>query len=250
MSLPATPNPLLSLLPSPSQLCAGQGPPAPHCAPILLLTSLLPLLTLPVLSPFPPKITCISSRLPVQSHTSLLLHPSLHSSLGLSLPSLYLPLHLPCVTPLPPSLLLVIGAPARAPLLPFHLLWVPSWSLLTSFLSLLPVLPSSILPIPYPSLPPPSLSQLSLPLPCPPPAPLPLPRPLPGADMLLVTNNPYDYAFVSQGEVSVASIDDSEELMATDVSEGAAAAVQGPLGAPGATAPTPLFASRSVPERL
>ena len=36
--------------------------------------------------------------------------------------------------------------------------------------------------------------------------------------MLLVTNNPYDYAFVSQGEVSVASIDDSEELMATDVS--------------------------------
>ncbi|PNI96649.1 MYH6 isoform 3 [Pan troglodytes] len=34
--------------------------------------------------------------------------------------------------------------------------------------------------------------------------------------MLLVTNNPYDYAFVSQGEVSVASIDDSEELMATD----------------------------------
>ncbi|KAF4017126.1 hypothetical protein G4228_009039, partial [Cervus hanglu yarkandensis] len=35
-------------------------------------------------------------------------------------------------------------------------------------------------------------------------------------DMLLVTNNPYDYAFVSQGEVSVASIDDPEELMATD----------------------------------
>ncbi|XP_070233558.1 myosin-6 [Bos mutus] len=35
-------------------------------------------------------------------------------------------------------------------------------------------------------------------------------------DMLLVTNNPYDYAFVSQGEVSVPSIDDSEELMATD----------------------------------
>ncbi|XP_012920721.1 myosin-7 [Heterocephalus glaber] len=35
-------------------------------------------------------------------------------------------------------------------------------------------------------------------------------------DMLLLTNNPYDYAFVSQGEVSVASIDDSEELMATD----------------------------------
>uniref|UniRef100_A0A2K5X7S2 Myosin-6 n=1 Tax=Macaca fascicularis TaxID=9541 RepID=A0A2K5X7S2_MACFA len=36
------------------------------------------------------------------------------------------------------------------------------------------------------------------------------------SNMLLVTNNPYDYAFVSQGEVSVASIDDSEELMATD----------------------------------
>jgi hypothetical protein len=36
--------------------------------------------------------------------------------------------------------------------------------------------------------------------------------------MLLLTNNPYDYAFVSQGEVSVASIDDSEELLATDVS--------------------------------
>ncbi|EFB17613.1 hypothetical protein PANDA_009963, partial [Ailuropoda melanoleuca] len=35
-------------------------------------------------------------------------------------------------------------------------------------------------------------------------------------DMLLVTNNPYDYAFVSQGEVSVASINDSEELVATD----------------------------------
>ncbi|CAO2590885.1 Myh6 [Lemmus lemmus] len=35
-------------------------------------------------------------------------------------------------------------------------------------------------------------------------------------DMLLLTNNPYDYAFVSQGEVSVASIDDSEELLATD----------------------------------
>lgn len=56
----------------------------------------------------------------------------------------------------------------------------------------------------------------------------PLPRAalalsLPDADMLLVTNNPYDYAFVSQGEVSVASIDDSEELLATDVSEEAGA---------------------------
>lgn len=58
--------------------------------------------------------------------------------------------------------------------------------------------------------------------------PLPSPIPLSPAlllawtDMLLVTNNPYDYAFVSQGEVSVASIDDSEELMATDVSGEAA----------------------------
>ncbi|TFJ97332.1 Complement C1q subcomponent subunit A [Platysternon megacephalum] len=36
------------------------------------------------------------------------------------------------------------------------------------------------------------------------------------ADTMLITNNPYDYSFVSQGEVTVASIDDSEELMATD----------------------------------
>lgn len=36
--------------------------------------------------------------------------------------------------------------------------------------------------------------------------------------MLLITNNPYDYAFISQGETQVASIDDAEELMATDVS--------------------------------
>lgn len=35
--------------------------------------------------------------------------------------------------------------------------------------------------------------------------------------MLLITNNPYDYAFISQGETTVASINDSEELMATDV---------------------------------
>nr|XP_019607346.1 PREDICTED: myosin-7-like [Rhinolophus sinicus] len=35
-------------------------------------------------------------------------------------------------------------------------------------------------------------------------------------DMLLITNNPYDYAFISQGETTVASIDDSEELIATD----------------------------------
>ncbi|XP_074789696.1 myosin-6 [Denticeps clupeoides] len=35
-------------------------------------------------------------------------------------------------------------------------------------------------------------------------------------DMLLITNNPYDYSYISQGEVSVASINDSEELLATD----------------------------------
>lgn len=36
--------------------------------------------------------------------------------------------------------------------------------------------------------------------------------------MLLITTNPYDYPFISQGEISVASIDDQEELVATDVS--------------------------------
>lgn len=36
-------------------------------------------------------------------------------------------------------------------------------------------------------------------------------------EMLLITNNPYDYAFISQGETTVASIDDADELMATDV---------------------------------
>ncbi|RXM30796.1 Myosin-7 [Acipenser ruthenus] len=35
-------------------------------------------------------------------------------------------------------------------------------------------------------------------------------------EMLLITNNPFDYAFISQGEVTVASIDDSDELIATD----------------------------------
>uniref|UniRef100_A0A8C5PGQ6 Myosin-7 n=1 Tax=Leptobrachium leishanense TaxID=445787 RepID=A0A8C5PGQ6_9ANUR len=35
-------------------------------------------------------------------------------------------------------------------------------------------------------------------------------------DMMLVTNNPYDYSYISQGEVTVASIDDSDELIATD----------------------------------
>ncbi|XP_046879893.1 myosin-7-like [Hypomesus transpacificus] len=35
-------------------------------------------------------------------------------------------------------------------------------------------------------------------------------------EMLLITSNPYDYAFISQGEISVTSIDDSDELVATD----------------------------------
>ncbi|XP_060940854.1 myosin-7-like isoform X1 [Limanda limanda] len=35
-------------------------------------------------------------------------------------------------------------------------------------------------------------------------------------EMLLITNNPYDYASISQGETQVASIDDAEELMGTD----------------------------------
>ncbi|XP_075759525.1 myosin heavy chain, skeletal muscle, adult-like [Pelodiscus sinensis] len=35
-------------------------------------------------------------------------------------------------------------------------------------------------------------------------------------EMLLITTNPYDFPFVSHGEITVASIDDQEELMATD----------------------------------
>uniref|UniRef100_A0A670XY62 Myosin heavy chain 3 n=2 Tax=Pseudonaja textilis TaxID=8673 RepID=A0A670XY62_PSETE len=35
-------------------------------------------------------------------------------------------------------------------------------------------------------------------------------------EMLLISTNPYDYPFVSQGEISVQSIDDQEELIATD----------------------------------
>uniref|UniRef100_A0A4W5N902 Myosin heavy chain 6 n=1 Tax=Hucho hucho TaxID=62062 RepID=A0A4W5N902_9TELE len=35
-------------------------------------------------------------------------------------------------------------------------------------------------------------------------------------EMLLITNNPYDYAFISQGEIAVTSINDADELMATD----------------------------------
>lgn len=58
---------------------------------------------------------------------------------------------------------------------------------------------------------------VSVPVPCScvPPR-LPLSRPCP-PEMLLITNNPYDYAFISQGETQVASIDDADELMATDV---------------------------------
>ncbi|GAB0197890.1 myosin-13 [Grus japonensis] len=35
-------------------------------------------------------------------------------------------------------------------------------------------------------------------------------------DLLLISTNPYDFLYVSQGEITVASIDDSEELLATD----------------------------------
>ncbi|XP_073462885.1 myosin-1-like [Aquarana catesbeiana] len=35
-------------------------------------------------------------------------------------------------------------------------------------------------------------------------------------EMLLITSNPYDYHYTSMGEISVKSIDDAEELMATD----------------------------------
>lgn len=37
------------------------------------------------------------------------------------------------------------------------------------------------------------------------------------SETLLITTNPYDYPFISQGEITVHSINDSEELMATDV---------------------------------
>ena len=37
--------------------------------------------------------------------------------------------------------------------------------------------------------------------------------------MLLITTNPYDFPLISQGQISVASIDDKEELLATDVSQ-------------------------------
>lgn len=37
-------------------------------------------------------------------------------------------------------------------------------------------------------------------------------------EMLLITTNPYDFPMISHGQISVASIDDKEELLATDVS--------------------------------
>ena len=36
--------------------------------------------------------------------------------------------------------------------------------------------------------------------------------------MTLITTNPYDFPMISQGQITVASIDDKEELVATDVS--------------------------------
>lgn len=38
------------------------------------------------------------------------------------------------------------------------------------------------------------------------------------SEMMLITTNPYDYPFISQGEITVLSINDTEELTATDVS--------------------------------
>ena len=37
-------------------------------------------------------------------------------------------------------------------------------------------------------------------------------------EMCLITTNPYDFPMCSQGQIAVASIDDKEELDATDVS--------------------------------
>ena len=36
-------------------------------------------------------------------------------------------------------------------------------------------------------------------------------------DLLLITTNPFDFSFISQGEITVKSIDDADELIATDV---------------------------------
>ena len=38
-------------------------------------------------------------------------------------------------------------------------------------------------------------------------------------EMTLITTNPYDFPMCSQGQITVASIDDKEELDATDVSQ-------------------------------
>ena len=38
-------------------------------------------------------------------------------------------------------------------------------------------------------------------------------------EMTLITSNPYDFPMCSQGQITVASIDDKEELDATDVSQ-------------------------------
>eukprot|EP00064_Thunnus_orientalis_P011966 superscaffoldBa00001783_g11999 len=46
-------------------------------------------------------------------------------------------------------------------------------------------------------------------------------------DLLLITTNPYDFAFISHGEISVKSINDAEELMATDVKADKAAYLMG-----------------------
>ena len=37
-------------------------------------------------------------------------------------------------------------------------------------------------------------------------------------EALLITTNPFDYPMISQGEITVKSIDDVEEFIATDVS--------------------------------
>ncbi len=38
-------------------------------------------------------------------------------------------------------------------------------------------------------------------------------------EALLITTNPYDYPMISQGEITVKSINDVEEFIATDVSQ-------------------------------
>lgn len=42
-------------------------------------------------------------------------------------------------------------------------------------------------------------------------------RPPTHTDMLLVSTNPYDYHFCSQGVTTVENMDDGQELMGTDV---------------------------------